>query len=65
MIVPDLVLQNLPSCLSYLDEPYLKDTDEEIVVASLFSKVRGGIEGVTQIYTALVPLDELDAVLKP
>lgn len=62
--MPDPVLQNLPSCLSYLDEPYLKDTDEEIVVASLSSKARDGIEGVTQIYTALIPLDELDAVLK-
>jgi hypothetical protein len=57
-------LQQLPQCLSYLEEPYLHETDEEIVVATLSSAQRNGMKGVSQIYTALVPLESIDEVLK-
>ena len=59
----DKYLECLPQCLSYLEEPYLLETDEEIVVALLSDSEREGIEGISQIYTALVPLDYLTEFL--
>jgi hypothetical protein len=50
--------------LAYLEDPYLSENDEEIVVARLSDEKVLGVEGISQIYTALVPLDLVEEVLK-
>lgn len=60
----DRDIQHLPRCLGYLEEPYLLTTDEELVAALLSDAERNGIKGVSQIYTALVPLERVEDVLK-
>jgi hypothetical protein len=49
--------------LAYLEEPYLSEDDEEIVVALLSDEKVQGVEGISQIYTALVPLNLVEEVL--
>ncbi len=53
----------LPKCLSHLNDPYLSETDETVVVAELSSNQERGYQGVRELNTALVPIDRLDEIL--
>jgi len=53
----------LPKCLAHLDEPYLKDTDEFVVIGELSSEERNGYSGIRQLHTILVPIDRIGEVL--
>lgn len=53
----------LPKCLAHLNEPYLKNTDETVVIGELSSADRNGYAGITYLHTALIPIDRLEEVL--
>lgn len=53
----------VPKCLEHLNEPYLKETDEYVVIGEVSSEDRNGYIGLSRVYTALVPLSRLDEVL--
>lgn len=53
----------LPQCLGHINEPYLKDSDDSVVVGELSSADRNGYAGTSFLHTALVPFERLDEVL--
>jgi hypothetical protein len=53
----------LPKCLSHLNEPYIKDTDETVIIGQLSSEDRNGYKGHTFLHTALIPTDRLEEAL--
>lgn len=53
----------LPGCLAHLNQPYIKSTEKYVVIGEVTSKPYNGYEGEKRIYTALVPLDRVQAVL--
>ena len=53
----------LPKCLAHLNQPYIKQTDDLVVIGELSSGSRNGYAGSQAVYTALVPLDRVQTVL--
>lgn len=53
----------LPQCLRHINEPYLKDSDDAVVIGELSSADRNGNVGTSFLHTALVPMDRLEEVL--
>src|SRR5215204_6022661 len=53
----------LPQCLRHINEPYLKDGDDAVVIGELSSADRNGNIGTSILHTALVPMDRLEEVL--
>jgi len=53
-----------PRPLRHCALPLVSDTDEEITIAELTSEPIDGFAGNRMLYTALVPLVEVDSVLK-
>lgn len=52
-----------PTSVSHLEKPYTGTHDEHIVVAEISSDPINGFSGIRQLYTALIPLAEVDRVL--
>lgn len=53
----------LPQCLKHINEPYLKDSDDAVVIGELSSADRNGNAGISLLHTALVPMDRLEEIL--
>ena len=53
----------LPKCLAHLNEPYLRDVDESVIIGQLSSNDKDGYSGFIKLHTALVPVDRLDEVV--
>lgn len=52
-----------PASLAHLATPYLRDTDDEIVIGEISSDPVDGFSGHRHLFTALVPVPELQEVL--
>ena len=53
----------LPKCLVHLNQAYVKSTDDYVVIGEISSESQNGYKGTRAIFTALVPLDQVQAVL--
>lgn len=53
----------LPDCLIHLNDPYLDDGDEYVVVGQLSDDTVRGYDGLVKKYTILVPNDRVEEVL--
>ncbi len=53
----------LPKCLAHLNQPYLKSTDDFVAIGEISSESHKNYRGTRELYTALVPLDRVEAVL--
>ncbi len=53
----------LPDCLIHLNDPYLSDGDEYVVIGQLSDDAVRGYQGLIEKRTVLVPVDRLDEVL--
>lgn len=53
----------LPKCLLHLNEPYLSEVDEMVIIGQLSDAPCGGYNGLREIYTVLVPASRLEEVL--
>lgn len=52
-----------PKPISHIAEPYLRPTDEHVVIAEITDNDVNGYSGVRQLYTGLIPTSEVDKVL--
>lgn len=53
----------LPKCLAHIDQSYIKQTDDFVVIGELSSKSHNGFAGKRELHTAFVPLERVRAVL--
>lgn len=53
-----------PRPLAHLARPYLQPVDERVIVAEITDTPVNGYEGMRQLYSALVPLAEIDCVMQ-
>ena len=53
----------LPKCLAHLNQQYVRSTDDFVTIGEISSESHNGYKGTREIFTALVPLDRVQAVL--
>ena len=53
----------LPKCLAHLNKGYLELTDDFVVIGEISSESHNVYRGTRKLYTVLVPLDRVQAVL--
>lgn len=53
-----------PSPLRHCALPLLRDTDERVTIGEISGESVGGFDGNRMLYTALVPLEDVESVLK-
>lgn len=53
----------LPDCLIHLNDSYLSDGDEYVIIGQLSDEAVRGYEGLVEKHTVLVPIERLDEVL--
>lgn len=53
-----------PKSIEHLSNPYIEELDEEVTIAEISSEPINNYPGYRHIYTALIPLDEVNEVLR-
>jgi hypothetical protein len=52
-----------PKPVAHLAGPYLRATDEYVIIAEITDNAVNGYPGMRQLYTGLIPMSEVDEVI--